>query len=126
MTATATEHAALVEKDKLQIHPLQHPKAHADPLIVDRSDGVYLYTTDGRKVLDAMAGLWNVNIGYGRKECAEAAYKQMLDMAYTSNYVGMSNRPSIELAARLAGYAHPTLNHTFFTSGGSEANDSAF
>ncbi|MBI5878609.1 MAG: aspartate aminotransferase family protein [Chloroflexi bacterium] len=126
MPITAAEHAALVEKDKLQLHPLQHPKAHADPLIVERSEGVYLYTTDGRKILDAMAGLWNVNIGYGRKECAEAAYKQMLNMAYTSNYVGMSNRPSIELAARLAGYAHPTLNHTFFTSGGSEANDSAF
>ena len=125
-TMVAADHALLLEKDKKQLHPIHHPKTHADPLIVERSEGVWLYTTDGRKILDAMAGLWNVNIGYGRKECAEAAYQQMLNMAYTSNYSGMSNRPSIELAAQLAGYAHPTLNTTFFTSGGSEANDSAF
>ena len=50
----------------------------------------------------------------------------MRKLAYTSNFVGMTNVPSSELAARLAGFAHPTLNTTFFTSGGSESNDSAF
>ena len=126
MSANTLDHKTLVEQDKRQLHPLHHPLKHADPLIVDRAEGVWLYTTDGRKVLDAMAGLWNVNIGYGRTELAEAAHEQMLRLPYTSNYVGMSNAPSIRLAHKLAGYAHPTLNTTFFTSGGSEANDSAF
>ncbi|MEP7200805.1 MAG: aspartate aminotransferase family protein, partial [Chloroflexota bacterium] len=120
------DHKTLVEKDKKQLHPLHHPKRHTDPLIVERADGVWLYTTDGRKVLDGMAGLWNVNIGYGNQELPQVAFDQMSRMAYTSNYVGMSVPPSILLADKLAGYAHPTLNTTFFTSGGSESNDSAF
>lgn len=126
MSTPMLDHAALLEHDKKQLHPLHHPKRHADPLIVERADGVWLYTTDGRRVLDAMSGLWNVNIGYGNQELPEAAYEQMKRLPYTSNYVGMSNPPSIELAYKLAGYAHPTLNTTFFTSGGSESNDTAF
>ncbi len=120
------DHQTLLEQDKRQLHPLHHPLRHSDPLIVDRAEGVWLHTTDGRDVLDAMAGLWNVNVGYGRTELADAAHEQMLRLPYTSNYVGMSNTPSIALAHKLAGYAHPDLNTTFFTSGGSEANDSAF
>lgn len=126
MLTYTLDHATLVQQDKKQLHPLHHPSKHADPLIVERAEGVWLYTTDGRKVLDAMAGLWNVNIGYGQNELAEAAREQMLRLPYTSNYVGMSNLPSIALANKLAGYAHPSLNTTFFTSGGSESNDTAF
>jgi adenosylmethionine-8-amino-7-oxononanoate aminotransferase len=87
---------------------------------------VWLYTTDGQKILDAMAGLWNVNAGYGREELAQAAYDQMKELAFTSNFSGMTNLPSITLADKLASYAYDGLNSTFFTSGGSEANDSAF
>src|SRR5437868_15528977 len=111
------DHATLVEQDKQQLHPLHNVKRHADPLIVDHADGVWLYTTDGRKVLDGMAALWNVNIGYGNKELPEVAREQMLRLAYTSNYVGMATPPTIALADKLAGYAHPTLNTTYFTSG---------
>jgi adenosylmethionine-8-amino-7-oxononanoate aminotransferase len=105
---------------------MQHPNRHADPLVVERAEGVWLHTADGRRVLDGMAGLWNVNIGYGNQELPEVAAEQMRKLAFTSNFVGMTNPPSSELADRLAGYAHPTLNTTFFTSGGSESNDSAF
>ncbi len=73
-----------------------------------------------------MAGLWNVNAGYGREEIAKAAYDQMKTMSFTSNFSGMTNLPSITLADKLAGFAYEGLNTTFFTSGGSEANDSAF
>jgi putrescine aminotransferase len=118
---------ALLQKDQDHLlHPLHHPSAHDNPLIFERGEGIYLYTTDGRKVIDAFAGLWNVNIGYGRKELAEAAYNQLAQLGYCSSYAGSSNRPAIELAAKLAGFAYPDLNTTFFTSGGAESNESAF
>jgi adenosylmethionine-8-amino-7-oxononanoate aminotransferase len=73
-----------------------------------------------------MAGLWNVNVGYGRAELAEVAYEQMKKLAFTSGFSGMTNLPSIQLADKLAGFAYEGLNTTMFTSGGSESNDSAF
>jgi len=114
------------EQDRAQVHPIQHPKTHTDPVVVERAEGVYLYTSDGRKILDGMAGLWNVDVGYGREELAKVAYDQMVKLAYTSNFAGMTNVPSSQLAAKLSGYAYPSLKSTFFTSGGSESNDSAF
>jgi putrescine aminotransferase len=118
--------AELIEKDRRQLHPVYHPKSHDGALVIERGEGVWLYTTDGQKILDGMAGLWNVDVGYGREELARAAYEQMKTMSYTSNFSGMTNVPSTLLADKLAGYAYPALNTTFFASGGSEANDSAF
>jgi putrescine aminotransferase len=115
-----------LEKDKKQLHPVYHPKTHANALVIERGEGVWLYTVDGQKILDGMAGLWNVNVGYGREELAKAAYDQMKDLAFTSNFSGMTNLPSIQLADKLAGFAYEGLNTTLFVSGGSEANDSAF
>ena len=123
---TKQDTATWVEKDKKQLHPIYHPRSHVNPLVVERGDGVWLYTTDGQKILDGMAGLWNVSVGYGREELARAAYEQMKEMAFTSNFAGMTNLPSIQLADKLAGFAYVGLNTTFFTSGGSEANDTAF
>ena len=124
--AAATPHATLLEHDRRQIHPIHHPNRHKDPLMVERAEGVWLYTTDGRRILDGIGGLWNVNLGYGRAELAEAAREQMTRMAFTSNFAGMSNVPSSELAHKLSGYAHPALTHVHFTSGGSESNEAAF
>lgn len=121
-----TNQANWVEKDKSQLHPVYHPKLHANPLVIERGEGVWLYTADGQKILDGMAGLWNVNAGYGREELARAAFDQMKALAFTSNFSGMTNLPSIKLADKLAGFAYEGLNTTFFTSGGSESNDSAF
>ena len=87
------DHATVVEHDKQQLHPLHHPKQHADPLVVDRAEGVWLHTTDGRTVLDGMGGLWNVNIGYGNQELPEVAAQQMRKIAFTSNFVGMTTPP---------------------------------
>jgi len=70
------DHAKLMEQDKHQLHPLQHPNRHKDPLMVESGEGVWLYTTDGRKVLDGMAGLWNVNIGYGNQTLGDVARDQ--------------------------------------------------
>jgi adenosylmethionine-8-amino-7-oxononanoate aminotransferase len=117
----------LEQKDQeYLLHPLHHPSAHDHPLIFARGEGVYLYTVDGKQYIDGFAGLWNVNVGHGRKELAEAAFRQMSVLAYCSSYAGSSNVPAIELAARLAGFAYPNLNSTFFTSGGAESSESAF
>lgn len=124
--APALEHTAVLEQDKRQLHPLHHPTRTGSPIVVERADGVWLHTTDGRKILDGMAGLWNVNVGYGRAELAQAAQEQMEKLAYTSNFAGMTNLPASELAYKLSGYAYPSLKTTFFTSGGSESNDTAF
>lgn len=126
MAISQLDHATLQAQDRLQLHPLQHPKTHSDPLVIERGEGVYLYTVDGRKILDGMAGLWNVNVGYGREELAQAAYEQMKRLAFTSNFAGMTNVPATQLAHKLSGYAYSRLRTTFFTSGGSESNDSAF
>ena len=119
-------HETLIQQDKKQLHPLHHLSRTGDTLMINRAEGVWLHTTDGRKILDAMAGLWNVNVGYGNRELPEVAYKQMLDLAYTSGFAGMSNPPSAMLADKLAGMVHPQLNTTNFTSGGSESSDTAF
>ncbi len=115
-----TDTKTWIEKDYKQLHPTYHPKAHANPLVIERGEGVWLYTTDGQKILDGMAGLWNVNVGYGREELAKVAYDQMKKLAFTSGFAGMTNLPSIQLADKLAGFAYEGLNTTMFTSGGSE------
>ena len=115
-----------LEQDKTLLHPLHHPSAHQNPLIIESAQGVWLKTVDGREILDGLAGLWNVLIGHGRRELADAAHRQMTRLAYASNYVGMSNLPAIELAERLAGTAYSNLNMTYFASGGAEANETAF
>ncbi len=117
---------AWLEQDKTLLHPLHHPSAHQNPLIIESAQGVWLKTVDGREIMDGLAGLWNVLIGHGRTELAAAAHQQMTRLAYTSNYAGMSNLPAIQLAERLAGAAYPNLHTTFFTSGGAESNESAF
>lgn len=113
------------DRDHL-LHPLHHPNSHANPLIVESGEGIYLHTVDGRTLIDGLSALWNVLVGYGRAELAAAAQQQMSQLAYCSNYAGLVNLPVIELAERLAGYAYPNLNYTYFTSGGAEANESAF
>ena len=123
---SAYDHAALIEQDKRQLHPLHHPSRAENPAMVTRGEGVWLHTSDGARILDGMAGLWNVNIGYGNRELPKVAYEQMLDLSYTSGFAGMSNPPSAMLADKLAGFFRPNMNFTYFTSGGSEASDTSF
>jgi putrescine aminotransferase len=121
------EFEGLVRSDQAHLlHPLHHPLAHQTPLIMASGQGIWLTTVDGRKYMDGLAGLWNVLIGHGRSELADSAQAQMAKLAFFSNYAGASNVPAVELAERLAGFAYPDLNMTFFTSGGAEANETAF
>lgn len=117
----------LVDLDKLHLlHPLQNRVNHELPLIVESGNGIWLTTVDGRKYMDGLAGLWNVLIGHGNKDIAETARRQIEKLAFFSNYSGVANVPAIELADRLAGAAYSNLNTTYFSSGGAEANETAF
>ena len=92
--------------------------------VITRAEGAYLWDSDGNRLLDGLAGLWSVNVGYGRKELAEAAYRQLLDLPYYNTFFQSTNPPAVELAAKLAELTPGTLNHAFFANSGSEANDS--
>src|SRR5262249_55477356 len=108
------------------IHPLHHPSDAAQTTIFVRGRGAMLEAADGVEYLDGLSGLWNVNAGHGRVELADAAAAQMKELAYCSGFVGSSNLPSIALAARLVELTGQTMEAVFFTSGGAEANESAF
>ncbi len=107
------------------LHPFTDTKAlnHKGSRIITRASGVYLWDLEGNRILDGMAGLWCVNVGYGRKELADAAYQQMQDLPYYNNFFQTSHPPAVELAALLQEVTPPHLNHVFFTNSGSEAND---
>jgi adenosylmethionine-8-amino-7-oxononanoate aminotransferase len=84
-----------------------------------------LFDADGKEYIDGLSGLWNVALGHGRKDLAEAAREQLETLAYASGYAGHSNVRAIELGERLARLTYPAINRFFFTSGGAEANESA-
>ena len=91
--------------------------------IMTGGEGVWLNDSEGNRILDAMAGLWCVNIGYGRTELGDVAKAQMDQLAYYNTFFQTSHVPAIALAAKLAELAPGDLNHVFFASSGSEAND---
>ncbi len=94
--------------------------------IVTRADGCYFWDGDGKQYLDGMAGLWCVNVGYGRTELADAAYQQMLELPYYNTFFRTATPPPITLAAKLAGLIGGKISHIFYNSSGSEANDTIF
>lgn len=97
--------------------------AENGPRIITKADGVYLWDSEGNKILDAMAGLWCVAIGYGRKELADAAAKQMQELPYYNMFFQTATPPPLELAKAIAELTPPGMNHVFFTGSGSEGND---
>jgi len=91
--------------------------------IVERGEGIYLWDTEGQRVLDAMSGLWCVNVGYGRPELIEAATAQMERLAFYNAFFQTATPPAIELAELLAEVTPPQFEHVFFSGSGSEGND---
>ena len=92
--------------------------------IITQAEGIYLTDSEGHRLLDGMAGLWCVNVGYGRAELAEAAYRQMLELPYYNTFFKTATPPAVELSEKLAEIAPAGLNRAFFGSSGSESNDS--
>ncbi|KAA5604215.1 aspartate aminotransferase family protein [Roseospira marina] len=107
------------------LHPFTDYKALAaeGSRIIVRADGCSLWDSEGTEILDGMAGLWCVNVGYGRDELVQAAARQMSELPYYNLFFKTATRPAIELASRLADLAPPGLDHAFFANSGSEAND---
>jgi adenosylmethionine-8-amino-7-oxononanoate aminotransferase len=126
VTTTPLSVGDLLSRDLASlIHPLHDAKAHRAGHVWVRGHGAMLVDADGKEYIDGLSGLWNVALGHGRRELAEAARDQLETLGYASGYIGSSNLRAIELAERLARLTYPRINRFFFTSGGAEANESA-
>lgn len=93
--------------------------------VMVRGEGVYLWDSDGNKTIDGMSGLWCVNVGYGRASITQAVARQMDVLPFYNSFFNTTNVPAVKLAEKLAALAPPGFEHVFFTSSGSEANDTA-
>jgi putrescine---pyruvate transaminase len=115
---------------KDQAHFL-HPWTHFDTfkregsLVITEAKGAYITDASGKQYLDGIAGLWCVNIGYGRDEMADAIAEQVRTLCYSNTFVDCTNAPAAELAAKLAELAPGSLNHVAYSVSGSCANDTA-
>ncbi|MGM0560564.1 MAG: aminotransferase class III-fold pyridoxal phosphate-dependent enzyme [Pseudomonadota bacterium] len=119
---------SLIELDRDHlVHPVISWRGHEETgaTVLQKAQGVFVTDSAGHESLDAFAGLWCVNVGYGHESIVEVAAEQMRRLPYATGYFHFSSEPAIRLAARLAELAPGDLNHAFFTLGGSDAVDSA-
>src|SRR6516225_5454312 len=118
----------LIEADRKHlIHPVVSYRAHEarGVTVLDSAQGVFLHDADGNELLDAFSGLWCVNTGYGHQSIVDAATRQMARLPYATGYFHFGSEPAIELAAKLVELSPASLQHVYFTLGGSDAVDSA-
>ena len=108
-------------------HPSTHMKAHAHgdtpSRIIRGGKGIHIWDTDGKKTLDAFAGLYCVNVGYGRTEIADAIHAQATELAYYHTYVGHGNEPIIKLSQRIVEKAPEGMKRVYYGMSGSDANE---
>jgi putrescine aminotransferase len=132
VTETAARGAAPYDTTSLQradsghyLHPFTDHKALAEKgaRVMVRGEGIYVWDSEGKRVLDGMSGLWCVNVGYGRRELADAAYRQLLELPFYNSFFNTANVPAIRLASALVEVAPPGFQHVFYTGSGSEGND---
>ncbi|HET9645650.1 MAG TPA: aspartate aminotransferase family protein [Burkholderiaceae bacterium] len=107
------------------LHPFTDFRALASrgSRIIVRADGIHLWDSDGHRILDGMSGLWCVNVGYGQQALVDAATRQMKELAFYNAFFQTATPPAIELAELLAEVAPPQFQRVFYTSSGSESND---
>ncbi len=116
------------EKDRAHVlHPYSDFSTFADEgsQVIEKAEGIYVTDSNGRRLLDGIAGLWCVNIGHGRKEMAETISRQVLDMQFYNPFGQSTNIPSAVLAEKITDLAPDNLSHVYYTCGGSTANDVA-
>ena len=107
------------------LHPFTDFKSLAakGSRVIVSADNIYLRDSEGNHILDAMSGLWCVNVGYGRKELIDAATKQMTVLPFYNSFFQTATPPAIELAELLSEVTPPQFKHVFFSGSGSEGND---
>ena len=107
------------------MHPFstQEVLAKRGARVITRADGVWITDSDGNRIIDGMAGLWCVNVGYGRDRLANVAARQMKELPYYNTFFMTTHVPAIALSQKLAEVAPGDLNHVFYAGSGSEAND---
>ncbi len=114
----------LIQKDRAHLwHAMARYNENAAPMIVSEGEGSWFKDTDGKQYLDGVSGLWCLNLGHGRKEIAQAAYDQMINVSYSP--LTMSHVPAIELSTKISELLKGAYT-TFFSNSGSEANEVAF
>jgi adenosylmethionine-8-amino-7-oxononanoate aminotransferase len=119
---------SLIESDRRHlIHPVSAYRAHEQrgATVLSSARGMYVTDAEGRDLLDAFAGLWCVNVGYGQDSIVAAAAEQMRRLPYATGYFSFASEPAIRLAERLAELSPPGLDRVYFTLGGSDAVDGA-
>jgi putrescine aminotransferase len=124
----ATRLADLRRRDEAHLlHPFtDHLDLHRQGThVVERAEGCYVTDETGRRLLDGLAGLWCVNVGYGRREIADAVHRQMTSVCYYPSFFNTTTEPTILLADKVAAVAPPGLTTVFFSNSGSEANETA-
>lgn len=107
------------------IHPQFNVADHRDAIIYASGRGAVLTDVHGKSYIDGLSSLWNVAVGHGRSELAEAAARQMSELAFSNSYTGYANVPSIRLTERLLGILSSNMSGVFYANSGSEANDMA-
>ena len=107
------------------LHPFTDFKglANKGSRVIAKAENIYLWDTDGKKILDAMSGLWCVNVGYGRRELIDAATRQLETLPFYNSFFQTATPPAIELAELLAQVTPPQFQHVFYSGSGSEGND---
>ncbi|MDB4894277.1 MAG: aminotransferase class-III, partial [Firmicutes bacterium] len=127
MAATPIDQKTILKHDLDHVwHPMAQHQAleQKPPLLITGAEGACITDAEGHEIIDGMAGLWCVNVGYGRKEIAEAVYQQMLKLAYYPHT--QANVPAAEFAEYLSTLVNEDLRHIYFVNSGSEANEAAF
>lgn len=122
------QHQDLIDRDrKVTFHASTHlrnfAQGEAPGRVITGGKGIHIRDKDGREFIDAFAGLYCVNIGYGRTEVAEAIYQQALELSYYHTYVGHSNEPQIALSEKIIELAGPGMSKVYYGLGGSDANE---
>jgi len=119
-----TEH--IQKQDNQFIHPWDNFQnlGNNQRTVVEKGDGIYIYDSQGNRLIDGPSGMWCVNIGHGRKEMAQAIYDQVMQLPFTSPW-SMATSPAAQFSEALAAEAPGDLNHVFLTTCGSTAVDSA-
>jgi len=110
------------------LHPFTDTKhlAEKGARVIVKGEGIYVWDSEDKRLLDGMSGLWCVNVGYGRKSLADAAYSQMNVLPFYNSFFNTTNLPAVELATTIAGIAPENFHHVFFSNSGSEAVDTVF